>query len=185
MPAPIVFGAVVKQKQLRQMLKQIGVKAKDLRPVFKGPIATSLSRHMKEQFDTRGAHFGTPWPPLSTTTIKLRTRVVGPSSARRSTSRAGRAKAGFATPMQDSRRLYFTLTRRTDPEAIRVYQPLQMFWGSKLPYAGIHQVEHTTQVFGKGPFVTVPARKTVPDEMPVTIQESWARMIAKHVAPPS
>jgi len=179
----IPFGAVLRTKQAETMLKQIGVKANDLRTVFRGPIATSLAENMRQQFDSRGAHFGTPWPPLSSTTILLRTKVTGPSKARRSVSRAGRAKAGFATPMQDSRRLFFTLTRRSDPEAIRVYNPLQMFWGSKLPYAGIHQEAHTTRVFGKGPLVSVPARPTVPDVMPVTIQESWAQMIASHVVP--
>lgn len=179
----IPFGAVLRTKQAETMLKQIGVKATDLRAVFRGPIATSLAGHMKQQFETRGAHFGTPWPPLSTTTILLRTKVTGPSKARRSVSRAGRAKAGFAMPMQDSRRLFFTLTRRSDPEAIRVYRPLQMFWGSKLPYAGIHQEEHTTRMFGKGPLLSVPARPTVPDVMPIMIQETWAQMIATHVVP--
>lgn len=184
MASPVLMGAVMRLETVEGLIKQINAKASDLRPVFRGPIATDMASQMRQQFDTRGAHLGTPWPPLSFTTIRLRTKTTGPKSARRSTSRAGRARAGFATPMQDTRRLFFTLTRRSDPEGIRVYQPLQMFWGTRLPYAEPHHRPggFTTQVFGKGKVVTVPARPVIPESMPATIQAVWGNMILNYVA---
>lgn len=179
----IPLGTVMDARGAEQILRKIGVKAADLRPVFQGPIATDMASQMKRQFDSRGAHLGTRWPPLFRTTIQLRTQVKGPSKARRTTSRAGRARAGFATPMQDSRRLFFTLTRRTDPEAIRVYMPHQMFWGTRLAYAEPHHRPggFTTQVFGKGRLVTVPQRAVIPENIPPTIQAVWANMVLNYV----
>lgn len=191
MGPPMALGAVVQLKDVEALLGSAIAASNDLRPVFRGRIGPSMRRHLEKQFDTRGAHLGTPWAPLSLTTIRFRTREVRVNSrgriskhgARATTSRPGRAKAGFATPMQDSRRLFHALTRITDPEGIRIYEKHRMAWGTSLKHAAPHHQPggFQTRVFGRGPLKHVPSRPVVPSEMPMPIVSAWSSWLLNHV----
>ena len=177
------IGVVVNLTDLKKVLHEVDVAASDLRPVFRRRIAPDLSGHMRQQYESRGAHLGTLWPPLSFVTVRLRTRTVGGKNKRRSISRPGRAKGGFARPMWDTGRSRLSLVNLSDPDGIRVYKAQEMVWGSRLAYLGPHHQEggYQTRIFGKGPLKHVPPRPVVPREWPVPIVTTWSNWMADYL----
>lgn len=177
------LGAVVVLKDVEKMMADLQKAAADLRPVFRGRIGPDISGHLRRQYESRGAHLATLWPPLSFVTIRLRTRVTGGKNRRRSISRPGRAKGGFARPMWDTGRSRLSLVNLSDPEGIRVYAPHEMVWGSRLAYLGPHHQEggFRTRLFGKGPEKQVPQREVVPREWPQNISDTWAGWMADYL----
>lgn len=179
------IGVVVPLGDVQKVLKQVGEATADLRPVFRGRVAPDLSSHLRQQYDSRGAHLGTLWAPLSPVTIRLRTRTAPATGGKgvRTVNRAGRAKAGFATPMRDTDRSRRSLVNLTDPEGIRVYNRLDMAWGSRLAYLAPHHEPggFQTRVFGKGPLRHVPAREVIPAEWPAPILTAWSGWLIDHL----
>jgi hypothetical protein len=179
------LGVVVHTDEVEKLFQKLMPLVEDMRPVFLGRIRPSIARHLLAQFETRGTHLGTPWPALSPVTIALRTRRVLVNEAgriskkgkyRATTSKVGRAKAGFSTPMQDTRELYTSLTRLVDPLGIRVVKPLEMAWGTRSAHAAPHHTPggFATRLFGKGPTRHVPARPVIPQTWPAPIVQEWA-----------
>lgn len=182
MTGPAV-GAVVDLSEVTKVLREVEGRAQNLMPVFRGRIGPDVSAHMREQYESQGAHLGTRWPNLSPTTIKLRTRTVGGKNSRRSTSRRGRAKGGFARVMWDTGRSRASLVNLADPEGIREYGPTQMVWGSTLAYLAPHHAEggFNTRLFGKGPLKRVPPRPVVPREWPAAIAATWGGWVSDYL----
>lgn len=179
------FTAKIDDKLLQRLLKRGENKARDLSRVFAGPIRKSVAIAMKRQFDSNGSFFGTPWPPLSATTMKLRTRVVTKGSVKSTTSKRGRAKSGFAKPLRDTDRLFRAATRITDPEGIRDVGRNFLRWGVRVPYAGFHQTGFSTRLFGRGSLRKVPARPIFPrgDNWPPRVRREWIVAIGRAVNP--
>jgi len=177
------IGVVVDASQAEKLLEDIITAADNLVPVFRRRIAPDLQGHLRRQYESRGQHLSAPWPALSVTTIRLRTRVVGSKNRRRTTSRAGRAKAGFAFPMWDTGRSRRSLVNLSDPEGIRSYKPTEMVWGSRLAYLAPHHQPggFQTRLFGKGPLKQVPQREVVPQEWPQPVAATWAGWMLDYV----
>lgn len=175
------MAVIVNVAENTALMKALTGRTRNLSIVFRSRVGPSIARNLRKQFESRGGHLGTPWAPLTHTTIRMRTRTVGKSSARRSTSKAGRAKAGFATPMRDTDRLYRSLTALADPEGIREYGTMTMEWGTRLEYALPQAKGFRTQVFGRGRLREVPARPVIPDRFPVSITKTWDRAIGHFI----
>jgi hypothetical protein len=178
------LGVTVDLREMTRALSGAAAAAGDLRPVFRGAIAPSIAGNLEQQFVSRGAWLGTPWPRLSQTTIRLRTRTVTRrGGAKATTSRVGRARAGFTIPMQDTRRLFGSLVRLSHPEGVRAYEPERLTWGTTLPYAALHHREggFPTRLFGRGPVRQVPARPVIPAEWPSSLMAIWAGQISAHL----
>lgn len=150
---------------------------KDVSPVFHGPIDMITTAALLAQFATSGRRLnGTPWKPLSLTTIQLRTRVVRRRTAAgvvaRTTNRVGQARAGFTTPLRNTNRLWASLVKSGGPEGLRVITPSSYERGTRVRYAAGHQTGYTiTQMFGralKAP-IRVPARPLVPENLPLDL----------------
>jgi len=175
-------AVVVNVAENTKLMKALAGRTRNLNTVFRSRVGPSIARNLVKQFQSRGGHLGTPWDPLRPSTVRMRTRTVGKASARRSTSRAGRAKAGFATPERDTDRLYRSLTALVDPEGIRIYTASTMEWGTRIEYAGPQASGFRTQVFGRGRLREVPARPVIPPEgFPVSITKTWDRAIAHFI----
>lgn len=54
-------------------------------------VGAVITRHIRRQFTTKGAHFGTPWKPLAKSTLKQKMRLGFP---RAPLVRTGAMKAG-------------------------------------------------------------------------------------------
>lgn len=57
---------------VRRKLRNINVDFTDVGP----KVGNIIARHVRRQFATKGAHFGTPWKPLATSTRKQK-RISG------------------------------------------------------------------------------------------------------------
>jgi hypothetical protein len=184
-------GAEVSLAGARALLADLSGAIKDLSPVFRGPIDETTTRAFEAQFATKGTRLnGAPWQPLSPTTIALRTRVVTRKDkstglkTRRSTNRVGQARAGFATPLQNTRRLWASFVKSGGPEGVRVITPSTYQRGSRLRYAAGHQTGFLmTSMFGR-PLKTpkrVPARPMVPSVLPADLVNEYERAMARYI----
>lgn len=68
------------------------IKKADIDMLKAGPkVGAVVARHIRRQFTTKGAHFGTPWKPLAKSTLKEKARKGFPKSP---LVRTGQMKAG-------------------------------------------------------------------------------------------
>lgn len=182
MPPLGSIGAVVDLSKVQALMDDLTAKGADLIPVFRGRIAPDVQSHLREQYESRGAHLGTKlWPPLSLATIRNRTIVKGSKNRRRSTSRPGRAKGGFARPMWDTGRSRLSLVNLVDPEGIRSYQPQEMVWGSRMAYLAPHHREGGFDVTWGKHKVHIPQREVIPKEWPAPILTAWSGWILEYI----
>lgn len=166
------LGATVDLGGAKKLLTGLAGAVKDLSPVFRGPIDRLTTDALIAQFETRGVRLnGAAWAPLSPVTIALRTRVVGSKNRRRTTSRVGQARAGFATPLRNTNRLWASLVKSGGPEGIRVITPSSYERGTRVGYAVHHQTGFwMSQMFGRPVSLRkVPARPLVPDNLPLDL----------------
>lgn len=171
------FTVRIDDKLVRAHLRKADKRLRNLKPVFGGPIRRSVAIAMQRQFDTRGAFFGTPWRPLSLTTVRMRSRSGG-------RSKPGRAKHGFDAILRDTDRLYRSMVRVTDPEGIREWGDGFLWWGTRVPYARYQQEGFRTRIFGRGPEVEVVARPMLPEgAWPPRVRRQWVVSIVKHLGP--
>lgn len=159
----IQVGTTITLGEVDKLLSNLALKVHDLRPVFRAKIDPEVTQLLREQFDSRGARLGTPWKPLSPRTIKARTRVVRRKGGVATTSKVGRARAGFATPLRDTNRLWASFTKGAGPEALRVFGLLEYRRGSRVPYAAAHNAGAPG----------VPARPIIPKSMPAPVLAAW------------
>lgn len=181
---PAALGIVVHTKGAEAALEKAAGHAGNFAPVFRGRIAPDVADHLRRQFESNGAHLGTPWEPLRVTTIRLRTRVKKlRGGAVATTNRAGRARYGFSTPMRDTGRAFQSLARLTASEGIREYAPLRMAFGSRVPYLEPHHRPNGffSRVFGQGQPKHVPGRPVVPQTWPAPIVAQWSGWMLDHV----
>lgn len=177
--------AVVDVAGAREVLRGVRGAVKDLSPVFRGPIDRATTQALVQQFETKGVRLnGAPWQPLSPVTIALRTRVIVRKGAARTVNRAGRARAGFSTPLRDTNRMWASLTKSGAPEGLRVITPSSYERGTRVPYAAKHQRGFTiTQMFGrslKAP-KRVPARPIVPTNLPLDLVQQYEGHLVDYV----
>lgn len=169
----------------RAALKGIHGALLDLSPVFKGPIDQTTTQALLAQFETRGTRLnGAPWQPLSPTTIALRTRVVVRRGAARTTTRVGQGRAGFATPLRNTNRLWASLVKSGGPEGLRVITPSSYERGTRVGYAAAHQTGFLlTQMFGRPLKVPkhVPARPLVPEQLPADLVLAYEQHLLDYI----
>lgn len=169
-----------------RLLESLRAALTDLTPVFRGSVDAYTSAIFREQFESVGQRLtGTRWAPLSLVTIRLRTRRVGGRTARRTTSRVGRARAGFATPGRDTNRLFASLAKAGGPEGLRVITPATYERGTRVRYAArFSEGGLLTHMFGrvlKTPR-RVPARPIVPADLPPDVVAEYERLITLWIA---
>jgi hypothetical protein len=182
--APIQLGAVVRMAEADAFLARLKGKAADLRPVFAGVIDPSVTRALRDQFETSGRALGTPWQALSLVTRRLRSRPDPRRGGRASTSKVGRAKFGFAAILRDTGRLAQSLVSPGDPEGIRDIGVQRYARGSSVPYAALHQEGFTvTQMFGRplrSPKRVAP-RPIIPENLPAPLIASWEGAVVQYL----
>lgn len=160
-------------KEAYRLLEKYG-KQKDLTKWFRGYLTPALTSWFKQQFMTRGATFGTPWKPISDSTVSIRKSLNA------------RAPWGWNAPMVSSGRALNAFTKTTGPDAIRVYTPYNMLFGSSLPYLDYHhrpQGFTVTHVFGR-PLrkpTHVDPRPIVPAKWPGRILGQWADSLIRYI----
>lgn len=150
------------------VLQKLAGAAKDFRTVFRARIDPILTRFFGRQFETKGAEGGTPWAPLAESTIRGRTRQLAATRTKgvHTTSKVGRARAGFAAPLRDTLRLWASLAKHTGPEVIKVFEPLMYRRGTSVPYA-----DHAQRAG--------PGRPLIPHSMPASyVAEMEAALLA-------
>lgn len=169
----------------KALLTGLSGAVKDLSPVFRGPIDEATTRAFEAQFATRGTRLnGAPWQPLSPTTIRLRTRVVSRKGIARTTNRAGQARAGFATPLRNTNRMWASFVKSGGPEGVRIITPSSYERGSSVRYAALHQTGFPiTQMFGRPLKVPkqVPARPLVPTNLPSDLVAEYEAAMLKYI----
>lgn len=182
---PMFVGARIVADELDALIKGLQAKIGDLRPAY-ALIDRDVTERLRAQFATRGAALGTPWAPLSPNTIRARTRVMKATrkKGKRSVNKPGRARAGFATPLQDTRRLWASYVKGAGPESYRVIDRMRYARGSAVPYADAHQrPREITQAWGRPlkSAITIPARQVVPDTMPAPVLAAWEGTIERYI----
>lgn len=186
MSAGVEVTTTVHAGEVDKLLGSLAIKTADLIPAFRGLIAPSIARHLSEQYESRGAHLGTPWKPISPNTIKARFEVRRASGkkGRRSVTRTGRGKAGPA-PMMDTLLSMGSFTKLASPVGIRVYQPLLMEYGSNVAYMAPH---HDPQGFDVYPFgnkkaakVHIAPRFVIPPVWPAVVLAEWEGMLTAYI----
>lgn len=194
MAAPIEVGAVLTVKELNALLQDVGTKVQNLRPVFVR-IDRDIDRELREQFATRGAHFGTPWAPLSPATpeVRIRRRMV----SERARAKA-RSNAGADTPLIDTGAMYASFTKPGAPFSLRVIDALSYRRGSSysvdgVPVAALMQegfLSTMKPVWGKTGEVRfikraapkqVPARPIIPENFPAPVMKAWEGYITQYL----
>lgn len=172
MSAPINVGVVMEMTHVTRLLSQTEHAAKDLTPVFQGPIDASVTEFYKRQFETEGAHGGQKWENLSPLTVTLK-------------GRNGRGRAGPETIGRDTNRLWASLTKSGGPMSLRHFGPKEYVRGTRVRHAQwFHEGYDSTSIFGrtrKGGTRKVPARPIVPETMPQPIIRAWEGMIVHHI----
>lgn len=162
-------------KKVDQLLEETRHKAADLTPVFRGPVDSLVTGFFERQFETRGAAGGTPWPPVSALTQKLR-------------GRPGHGHEGATAILRDVNVLWGSYVKSGGPDSIRVIEPRRYVRGSAVPYAAAHQEPRLiTTLFGrplKDP-KAVPARPVIPAEMPPTFVADVETAVVEHLEPKS
>lgn len=181
--------------ELDKTLAAVGHAVKDWRPVW-SRIDADLTEQLRQQFDTRGAHWGTPWPALSEATVRVRI-------ARRMFSKRARSRASSAdvrdTPLRDTNRLWASWTKPGAPGSIRVMDALQYQRGSGytvngFPVALAHQsgfMSTHKPVFDrmgdvhfvrrKGGPKKVPARQVIPENLPAPVLKAWEGYVVQYI----
>lgn len=117
----IVFE-VAGDRQINREILHIGEHAGDAAPAFSA-IADYMMNETAEQFATQGQHASDGWAPLKFSTLREK------------------QKAGFGSRgiLERTLALEDSLTRRKDPNQVLEIRPDSLIWGSKLPYALVHQ----------------------------------------------
>lgn len=144
-------------------------RAGNLTPVFAGPIDRSVTSFFKQQFETQGIAGGHQWPPLKPSTILARTRASHGGRAR--SGKRGRARAGFAAILIDTRRAWASFVKSGGPESIRIIGAQSLVRGSSVPYMPPHHVTQPDR----------PKRPVVPDPIPTWLNILWERSITRYV----
>lgn len=190
-------GVTVDLVEAEQRMAAMTDRVRYLNPVLAGPIDQDVTRGIQRQFETNGAHWGTPWKPLSPTTIRLRTKEIGSATkprkrkgtihGRRTVSRTGRARAGFATPERDTLRLWAAYTKSGGPGSLRVLT-LNSYergvLGSVVPYAAAQATGVSAEkatFFGRKLGKAVPARPVFPEQFPAPVIAAWEGMILRYL----
>ena len=158
-----VLGAQTLFTKLRAGLK-------DFRKAFRDGIDPIVTAFFGKQFETRGSYGGKPWAPLSPRTIQGRTRQLKATRTKgvRTTSKRGRARAGFATPLRDTNRLWASLAKHTGPEVIKHFAPLSYDRGTTVPYAA-----HAQRAG--------PGRLVMPDPPPQFLTTAFESIVLAHL----
>lgn len=193
-------GIAVDLVEIEQLFAEMTNRVKYFGPVFAGPIDKDVTEGIQKQFDTQGRHWGTPWKPLSPTTIALRTEEVGSATkprkrkgvvhGRRTVSRTGRARAGFAMPERDTLRLWAAYTKSGGPGSLRVITTNSYergVLGSVVPYAAAQATgvsADKAKMFGRKTGKAIPARPVFPPQsqgFPAPVVNAWAGMLLRYL----
>jgi hypothetical protein len=187
-------GGTIDLTELDKMLAQLGKEVSDLRPVW-FRIDRDVTEGTREQFNTRGAHWGTPWAPISGATI--RTRIAKRMLTRRARRIAGRA-AGRDTPLRDTGGLFASFTKPGAPGSIRVMDALEYQRGSNYTVNGFpvalamhrgfksrmapvfDQLGDVFFVRRKSP-KQVPARQVIPENLPAPVLKQWEGYVKQYI----
>ena len=186
MTAYLRVGASVDLADCMKVFDQLEKKVRDLSPFFRDVLDPALTELFERQFATNGAALGTPWAKLSTTTIKLRTqRTTGTGGAKATTSRTGRARAGFAAIERDTLRLYAAYTKAGGPGSLRLIDAMRYergVDGGVVPYAAAQATgisAEKARFFGRPLGHPIPARPVIPKEMPAPVLKAWEGQLAQ------
>lgn len=145
--------------------KRLKANIVDLSDFFRGPLDRSVTDFFQAQFETEGAHGGTPWAPLAPLSHAMR-------------DRAGQGRGGIG---RDSSGLWAAFTKGSGPGAIRNVGPQSYERGSDLPHAQWFHGGWKITVFGQDTDRTAPARPIIPDPLPSFLVEEWAALLADHL----
>lgn len=151
----------------RLKVLSLAKRARNLSPLFRGAITTSIHRFFRKQFSTQGQEGGDPWDPLSLATERIKSNI-------------GRSHG----VLQRSRRLWASLTKRNGPESINKVTAHSVEVGTIVPWAMFHQKGYTqTNVWNRArqAALKVRPRKLVPDEMPGKYVKGWERLIVRYM----
>jgi hypothetical protein len=156
------------------LLDKLAAAADDLRTPFTR-IDQRVTEGFRRQFEDNGRQFGTPWQPLRTTTIALRTRTITKRKRAQdgsvynvvsTTNRRGEARYGFASILRNTGALYGSLAKGSSAAAFRVIGPRMYQRGTTVPYARFHQSGFRLTFFGRRTGVVVQPRPLFPRTPP-------------------
>jgi hypothetical protein len=109
--------------QLNRDILRVGARARDMSPAF-GRVADLWIEETAVQFATEGRHASGGWKPLKQTTVDAKRRAgLRPEILR----------------AHDALMRSLTSPTQTDPNMVLTIKPDELDYGSKLPYAEVHQ----------------------------------------------
>lgn len=116
-----ILFEVAGDKQISREILRVGERAGNVTLAW--PAVASLFREETQlQFDTEGQYASGGWKPLKPETLRRK-----------------RAKGQDERILRASGDLFASLTQRNDLNQIVEMRPTEFVFGSRLPYAGVHQ----------------------------------------------
>lgn len=155
---------------LRFLAKKLDA-AQDLRPIYDTEVDALVRDFFDKQFTTEGEHGGTPWKPLTQTTVMFKDRF-------------GPAKAGASAILQNEGLLRRSLTIRGAQHG--VFKTTRSTYKRGTTRRGAAEMQDgfmSTHIFGKRRrmAVKVAARKIVPKSMPSPFTSELASIVANYL----
>lgn len=114
------------EKQFSRELLRVGSNAGNMKPAF-DQVHDLLNEVEERQFSSQGAAFSGGWKPLAPSTKARKARLNLDPRILHATLR-----------LRDS------LTSKSHPDHVYRASADEMFWGTKVPYAGVHQNPKTS-----------------------------------------
>lgn len=137
----------------------------DLSPAFR-KIHTSFLALERKQFNTEGASGSRGWKPLKPETVRRKVRMRDQGVAV-----DGRAVVDTRI-LHMTHRLRESLTRKTSKDHVVEIKKYEAFFGTSVPYAGVHQNPKASNPRGV---------RRRPVELTENQRRAWMRTIQKHI----
>ncbi len=164
MPFVLSYNVSGDQQVLRR-LERVEHRVSDMTPAFK-KIHTSFVGFERKQFDTEGASGSRGWKPIKIATLRRKLRWQS------------QGKLVDGRPVVDERILHMTrrlrksLINKSSPDHVVRISPQEAFYGSSVPYSGVHQ---NPKVTNKG------AVRRRPIELTERQRRSWVKILQSFI----
>lgn len=139
----------------RESLRGLPSRLRDPRPVMEQAIVPAAIEMLRRHWDSKGAAFGHPWPPLAPSTIEARIRK-------------GTAAKG---PLRDTDNLFVALFRAVSSN--RSLTPINGGWRLALGLgADASPLDRLKALWHQRGTSRMPARQVIPDPLPRSFRDT-------------
>lgn len=165
------FTVEVKDQQVLDVLAKLTKRMGNLQPALQA-LGDDMVERTKQRFDSQTAPDGTPWAPLSATTLGLFAGGLGKSYRKKDGSlnkRGGQALAGKRILIGESGDLSRQIFSKADTSSMTI-------WASPV-YAAMHQFGGITAANSMIPGKSIPARPFMPVDSDGNLDPTEQRLV--------